>query len=227
MKYIIIPARGGSKGIPNKNLKKIGGISLVSWSILHAQYIAIEGDKILVSSDSEKILNEAKKHGVSALKRPKYLSGDKVFTEPVMDQVLSKFKPNTKDIVVLLQPTSPLRTKLTLQKSINSVMYEGYDSSVTLKKIHQFKWKKVNDEYKPLYKDRPRRQDMDGEYCETGSVYVTTYKQYLKSGIRLSGKTYGVITDDAESIDIDSTVDLALAQSLSQAFNKEWDIKKT
>ncbi len=69
MKYIIIPARGGSKGIPNKNLKKIGGISLVSWSILHAQYIAIEGDKILVSSDSEKILNEAKKTWCICIKK--------------------------------------------------------------------------------------------------------------------------------------------------------------
>ena len=69
MKYIIIPARGGSKGIPNKNLKKIGGISLVSWSIIHAKFIANDEDRIIVSSDSEKILNKQSK-GVTPLKDP-------------------------------------------------------------------------------------------------------------------------------------------------------------
>ena len=55
-----------------------------------------------------------------------------------------------------------------------------------------------------LYKDRPRRQDMEGEYCETGSIYVTTYNQYVKSGLKLSGKTFGVLTDDTESVDTDN-----------------------
>jgi len=224
MKYIIIPARGGSKGIPNKNLKKIGGISLVSWSIIHAKFIANDEDRIIVSSDSEKILNEAKQKGVTPLKRPKYLSGDKVFTEPVMDHVLNKFKPEIKDLVVLLQPTSPLRKKQSLTNAIHAVEFNDYDSSVTLKKVHQFKWKKINNKYVPLYKDRPRRQDMEGEYCETGSIYVTTYNQYVKSGLRLSGKTFGVLTDDTESVDIDNKVDLALVESLSRPFIKEWKV---
>ena len=101
------------EGIPNKNLKKIGGISLVSWSIIHAKFIANDEDRIIVSSDSEKF-QCCKVKGVTPLKRPKYLSGDKVFTELVMDHVLNKFKPDIKDLVVLLQPTSPLRRKQSL-----------------------------------------------------------------------------------------------------------------
>ena len=65
---------------------------------------------------------------------------------------------------------------------------------------------------------------MEGEYCETGSIYVTTYNQYVKSGLRLSGKTFGVLTDDTESVDIDNKVDLALVESLSRPFIKEWKV---
>ena len=88
MKYIIIPARGGSKGIPKKNLQKVGNISLVAWSIIHAKHIALDDDEIIVSSDSEEILNEARKYNVTGLLRPEYLSKDETFTEPVMNHVL-------------------------------------------------------------------------------------------------------------------------------------------
>ncbi len=222
MKYIIIPARGGSKGIPNKNLKRVSGISLVGWSVIHGKYISGKGDQVIVSSDSSEILDEASKFGAQTLIRPEELSGDAVFTEPVMDHALSKYALNNDDIIVLLQPTSPLRYKSTLNRCIQSIKNNGFDSSLTVKKIHLFRWKKVHNSFIPLYTDRPRRQDMEDEFCETGSIYVTTYAQYKSTGLRLSGKTEGVVTEDEESIDVDTSIDLDVVRLLSHTFLEEW-----
>ena len=222
MKYIIIPARGGSKGILDKNIQKVGGIPLVSWSIIHAKYISNEEDKIIVSSDSDKILNLAKKYNVIGLKRPKYLSGDKVFTEPVMEHVLSKFNPDKNDLVILLQPTSPLRKKITLNETLRVVESNEADSSLTLKKQHLFFWKEANEYVKPMYKNRPRRQDMESQLSETGSIYITKYKNFLKTGIRLSGNTKGIISEPSESIDVDTHLDLQYVNLLSNDYLKEW-----
>ena len=80
----IIPARSGSKGIKNKNIKLLNGVEMFAWSIIHAKYLSSKNDLIIVSSDSEKYLKIAEKWG-AVYKRPKSLSGDKVFTEPVME----------------------------------------------------------------------------------------------------------------------------------------------
>ena len=222
MKYIIIPARGGSKGIPNKNLKLVSGISLVGWSVIHGKHMAGSVGKVVVSSDSDEILSEAIKYGADALKRPKELSGDLVFTEPVMDHAISQQNLNDEDLIILLQPTSPLRFKSTINSCIESVTEKKFDSSLTLRKIHLFRWKIKDGNYFPLYKDRPRRQDMEEEFCETGSVYVTKHAQYKKSGIRLSGKTDGIVAQDIESVDVDSKIDLEIVRSLSKIFLEEW-----
>ena len=222
MKYVIIPARGGSKGIKNKNLKKVGGITLVEWSIIHAKFITSKTDKIIVSSDSEPILKAAKKHNVIALKRPKYLSGDKVFTEPVMDHVLSKFQLEDKDLVILLQPTSPLRKKETLEEVVGVVEKGNAESSLTLKSTHYFFWKNKGIYIQPEYSERPRRQDMDPQLVETGSVYITKYKNYKKTGIRLSGKVQGIVSYDSESVDVDNNIDLEFVNLLSPEYLKEW-----
>ncbi len=222
MKYIIIPARGGSKGIPNKNLKKVSGISLVGWSVIHGKYISEKNDIVIVSSDSEEILQEAKKFGAQPMKRPKNLSGDKIFTEPVMDYVLSKFLLKDEDLIILLQPTSPLRYKKTLTKIIDAILKKDFDSSITLRNTHFFYWEKIDDRYIPLYSERPRRQDMKGQLSETGSVYVTKYKEYKKTGLRLSGKTEGVVVSDEEAVDIDNIVDLETVRSLSPLFIDDW-----
>ena len=114
----IIPARSGSKGIKNKNLKLINGIPLFVWSVIHAKYIAKKDDLILFSSDSEKYLNIAKSWGAIPIKRPLKLASDKAFTEPVMTHALSNITVHPEDNIVLLQPTSPLRSK-NLMKELN------------------------------------------------------------------------------------------------------------
>ena len=221
MKYIIIPARGGSKGIPKKNLQKVGNISLVAWSIIHAKHIALDDDEIIVSSDSEEILNEARKYNVTGLLRPEYLSKDETFTEPVMNHVLENYKPNNEDLVVLLQPTSPLRRKKTLEKAIKLVETGSADSSITLKDNHLFFWEQDGPFVRPKYTDRPRRQDMEPQLSETGSIYVTKYKSFLETGIRLSGKTKSVVCEDSESVDVDSLFDLKFVNFLVDEYLSE------
>jgi len=227
MKYIIIPARGGSKGIPKKNLQKVGNISLVAWSIIHAKHIALDDDEIIVSSDSEEILNEARKYNVTGLLRPEYLSKDETFTEPVMNHVLENYKPNNEDLVVLLQPTSPLRRKKTLEKAIKLVETGSADSSITLKDNHLFFWEQDGPFVRPKYTDRPRRQDMDPQLSETGSIYVTKYKSFLETGIRLSGKTKSVVCEDSESVDVDSLFDLKFVNFLVDEYLSEWSKELT
>ena len=227
MKYIIIPARGGSKGIPKKNLQKVGNISLVAWSIIHAKHIALDDDEIIVSSDSEEILNEARKYNVTGLLRPEYLSKDETFTEPVMNHVLENYKPNNEDLVVLLQPTSPLRRKKTLEKAIKLVETGSADSSITLKDNHLFFWEQDGPFVRPKYTDRPRRQDMEPQLSETGSIYVTTYKSFLETGIRLSGKTKSVVCEDSESVDVDSLFDLKFVNFLVDEYLSEWSKELT
>lgn len=222
-KYFIIPARGGSKGIKNKNLQKIEKFNLVEWSIIHALFLSSKKDRIIVSSDSEKILSIANKYKVDAQKRTHELSGDKVFTEPVMNYELSKYDIKNEDVIILLQPTSPLRRKKTLLSSLNAVEKEGFDSSLTVIESHQFKWGIKNDSTGiPLYKDRPRRQDMEPEYVENGSIYITKYKNFVNSKNRISGKTKLIFSQPEESVDIDNLTDLKITRSLSDDFAKEW-----
>ena len=222
MKYIIIPARGGSKGIKNKNLRKIQGMNLVEWSIIHAKFISKKEDKIIISSDSEKILNIAKKMHVIAHKRPDELSGDRVFTEPVMVDAISKYNCKENDLIILLQPTSPLRRKSTILNCLKAVEEEKYDSSLTLRNTHLFFWSKDSEVFSPQYSERPRRQDMTGQFSETGSVYVTKYKDFKKSGLRLSGKTKGIVSEYSESFDIDTIEDLRISRLLSKDYVDEW-----
>ena len=115
-KYIYNPSTFWSKGIPNKNLQLINGIPMFVWSIIHAKYISEKNDLVLVSSDSEKYLKIAKRWGAVPIKRPKKLASDKAFTEPVMTHAISKIDMELEDNIILLQPTSPLRSKKLMEQ---------------------------------------------------------------------------------------------------------------
>ena len=110
-KITIIPARSGSKGVPNKNILDLGGVPMFVWSILHAKYYSCKNDKIYVSSDSEKYLEIAIKFGAIPHKRSPSLAKDSTKTEPVMEEVLSTVEIDDEDLIILLQPTSPIRKK--------------------------------------------------------------------------------------------------------------------
>ena len=134
----IIPARGGSKGIKNKNLKKINGKSLVNLSIECLKKVSFI-DKIVVSTDSFKILKESQKLGVDTpFKRPKKLSGDLIGDFAVLNHALTQTEKIYKkkyNIILMIQPTSPSRKPSNIKKVITTIVDNNYDSVWTINKI--------------------------------------------------------------------------------------------
>tara|TARA_B100000035_G_C20984638_1_gene547172 strand:+ start:629 stop:1312 length:684 start_codon:yes stop_codon:yes gene_type:complete len=221
-KLTIIPARSGSKGVKNKNIKDLNGLPMMAWSIIHAKYYSSKEDAVVVSSDSDSYLDIAQKFGAIPHKRAQELSTDECKTEPVMDDVIKNYKLSENDLIVLLQPTSPIRTKITLNKFIESFNNPDCDSALTLANYHGFLWEENGNYKKPLYKERPRRQDMIPRYVETGSVYGTRYKNYLESSNRVSGKISGIIVDFEESLEVDSEKEFEVIKTIFKNYMNDW-----
>lgn len=215
---VIVPARGNSNGIPGKNLRQVGGVSLVGWSIVAGR--RIEGIRdLVVSTDDLRIAEEAREWGASVIIRPVELASDTTATEPVMAHVLAQITDvKDSDIVVLLQPTSPLRRRTTVDAAVRAVRDEGYVSALTVRPVHDFAWVPRGDFAERTYRKRLRRQDMRLEFAETGSVYVTTVSAFRESADRVSGRTKLIVVDTWEMIDIDGQADLEVVDALSSGW---------
>ncbi len=211
----IIPARRGSEGIPRKNIVDLCGKPLITYSInsaLKSKYI----DKVIVSSDDEKVLSMARSYKVEAVKRPKKIAGRNSKIDLTIKHVLNLLKEQNylPEIVVLLQPTSPLRTVETIDKSIQIFLKERnkYDSLISLYNIGGKIGKLSQNQYKHLSKPGKQRQQIEPFYKECGTVFI------FKPDVIMSGKFYGeriypfVIKSAREALDIDSYKDLDLAR---------------
>jgi len=212
----IIPARGGSKGIPLKNLKLINGKTLLEYSVnssLKSKFI----NKTIVSSDNDRILLKSKKLGAEIITRPKYLATDSSKLEPVIEHCLKnlKLKQNyVPDIIVLLQNTSPLRTTKHIDDALNLFLNSKFDSLLSGYNSHYFIWEKKNNNVLPINynpKKRPNRQNTSNQYVENGAIYVTKYSAFKKSKCRISGKIGFFEMPKELSIDIDTKSDLSEA----------------
>ena len=163
----IIPARGGSKGIPRKNLQKINGIPLVGHSILQAQK-ATNIDQIFVSTEDNEISEVSRQFGAETIGRPANLVDDNTFMEVdrllIWTVELLEKKKNHSDIIALLYPTSPLRKVRHIEATINKVLKENYNSALTLTEDTSYLWDIKEDKtvsptnYDPL-KRGPRQKE--------------------------------------------------------------------
>jgi CMP-N-acetylneuraminic acid synthetase len=217
----LIPARGGSKGIKNKNIIEIGKLPLFVWSVIHAKFLSKKDDLIVVNSDNPKILEIAKALDVLPIKRPKNISGDKSSTEETIFHTLTEVEQlGHFRFLCLLQPTSPFRTKGTLRKLTNEFNADIYDSVLTVKSVHNLYWK--NNKYaKPLYSSRKMRQDFDN-YAESGMFYKSKISKIISSKNRVSGKTLLVENKEIESTEIDTQFDLKIANLLIHELEADW-----
>lgn len=215
----IIPARGGSKGIPLKNLKLLNGIPLIDYSVnssIQSKFIT----KTVVSSDHPKILKRAEKLCAEIIKRPKKLSTDSSKLEPVIEHCLNylKLKENyVPDIIILLQNTSPLRNKNHIDDALRIFLKSKYDSMLSGYISHNFIWKIKNHTASPINynpKQRPNRQQFSDQFIENGAIYITTYDAFKKSHCRISGKIGFFEMDKELSIDIDTKFDFKKSQKL-------------
>tara|TARA_B100000965_G_C19493994_1_gene714348 strand:+ start:378 stop:1043 length:666 start_codon:yes stop_codon:yes gene_type:complete len=216
MKKVIalIPCRGNSKGIKNKNLINFFGKPLMYWTIKELRSSKFI-DKIFVTSDSQKILNYAKKLKVGIIKRPMKISGDRSGSESALIHALKKINLNS-EIIVFPQVTSPLRPKSVFDKAIKFFIKKNYDSLFSSSKVHNFIWKYKKGIFLPNYnyKKRPMRQEINSFYDENGSFYIFKTKKFLKHKNRLFGKIGTYILEKKYSFDIDDKIDLKINKYL-------------
>ena len=218
----IIPARGGSKSIPKKNIIPLNGKPIIDYSIiagLRSQYI----DTVLVSSDDEGILNLAKKSGAEILKRTAILSSDEASPHDVIGHVidtLEKQKMNY-DLVVLLQPTSPLRNEKHIDEAFE--LLNKYDStsliSVYIPDKSPFKCFVKDDAgyLKGLINDEApfmNRQDLPEAYIPNGAIYIFSVEEFRRKSRIPMTKAVPYIMNAEESIDIDTHEDIIKAERI-------------
>ncbi|NHN56571.1 acylneuraminate cytidylyltransferase family protein [Calidifontibacter sp. DB0510] len=211
----IIPARGGSKGVPRKNLKPLGGKPLISWTI--EQVLATEGLVPYVSTEDDEIAEIAAHAGAQVIRRPDDLAQDTTASEPVIGHAIAQL-PQRPERVMFLQVTSPIRLEGTLARMLREFDESGVDSMVGVVPAEIFLWQK-EPEVRPLYPytARPRRQDMAPDqlrYRETGSAYLTRTDIYEREHNRLGGRIGLFVMDPVEGLDIDTVEDFALAEFL-------------
>ena len=217
---VIIPARGGSKGIPGKNIKNFEGKPLITHTIDYALSSKHLINNIIVSTDDDQIAAISKASGVEIIERPKHLATDTASTESVIEHAIPLIKPNP-DILILLQPTSPLRPKGSLEIAINKFIDGNYDSFLSLSPTHNFFWS-INKNYakaKYDFNNRPRRQDIvesKMNYVENGSIYIFTTKNFNFTKNRLGGNIGYIIFDEEFSHEVDTPQDLKILEQISR-----------
>ena len=213
----IIPARGGSKGIKDKNVRLVNGIPLICHTIRLLKSIKFI-DNSIVSTDSKKIKNISIKNGIEVpFLRPKYLSGDNVADMPVLQHALKNCEANYKkkfDIILMLQPTSPMRKKDTIVSAIRKIIDENLEAVWSVSKVdskfHPLKILKLKSKYLDYYlTDGSKiinRQMLDQVYQRNGLIYVFSRKT-INSGVILPKKT-GCVISKHPVINIDSFEEL-------------------
>jgi N-acylneuraminate cytidylyltransferase len=212
----VIPARKGSKGIPNKNLISFCGKPLISWTVDAAIKSGIF-DKIVVSTDYPLSMLPSM-NGITVYdKRPVRLCGDRVSLDKTLSYVAEKFP---SEIIVLLQPTSPLREARHIREAFVEYKESKCDSLISVTPQHQFIWidnmAKVLGKKQPvgLYRPerRPNRQQRKDWYAENGAIYITRTELLKKSGCRING-TVRLYPMDI-GIEIDTPRDLLQAKAI-------------
>ena len=220
IKFIaLIPARGGSKGIKNKNLVKINNKSLVDRAIDFAIDSKIF-TKIILSSDKEKILNRGKLKKIVIHKRSKKLSSDNAVLNDTILEIKSTYDLKKKYILIILEPTSPLRNKDDLNVAKNKILKNKLDSYCTFAEsfISPYRiWDISNHHLKPFLFNRNSwapRQKFKKYYQPVGNIIAINLEKFNKSKKILFGKTGFSIVPKKRAFDIDSLEDLEIVRKI-------------
>ncbi len=212
----IILARGGSKGIPRKNVLDFCGKPLVAWSILQAKDTP-QIDEVYLSSDDDEILSIGEEYGAKLIVRPDEFASDIASSESAVEHALSTldFEP---EIIVMLEPTAPLRKPNDLEDCISQFKSEGWDSGFSGAILEDFLiWTKddagnlVSVNYDYIH--QTRRQDRKPDYVENGAIYIFK-PEILKKNNRFGGKIGLYLMDFWSSFEIDNPEDWDFVESL-------------
>jgi CMP-N,N'-diacetyllegionaminic acid synthase len=208
----IIPARAGSKGIRNKNLVEVGGKPLVDWT-LDAVEESQAIEKAILTSDGPPILDRARGKTL-AFQRAPYHSTDDSQIEGAMGEVLDaiSLEQPPYDIIVLLQPTSPLRRGRHIDEAVQMLRDSDADCVISVVPSHVLLWRSG---IAPLYpiQMRPRRQDLQ-QFEENGAIYAFTRKHWERTRNRIGGKTLLYEMSEEHGYQVDTELDLWLMEHL-------------
>lgn len=201
----IIPARGGSKGVPRKNIRLAAGKPLLVWTIEAAQKSRVL-ERWVVSTEDAEIAEIARRHGAEVLPRPAELASDEASTVSVLQHVLEQVPA---EVVVVLAPTSPIRRDGLIDACIERFFTEGADSLGTVHKDYSYEYGQ----------DMPRRQEIRPRLVDNGNVYVIR-SEVIRAGRWLGDRLAVFETTREEGVEVDDEFDLWLAEQVL----KKWSL---
>ncbi|CAL9509327.1 8-amino-3,8-dideoxy-manno-octulosonate cytidylyltransferase [Streptomyces sp. enrichment culture] len=223
----VIPARGGSKGVPAKNLAPVGGVPLVARAVRECRATRLVTD-VVVSTDDQAIAAVARQAGAEVVLRPAAIAGDTATSEAAVLHAMDAHEALhgvAVDVVLLVQCTSPFLVREDIDAVAGAVAGGGADTAVTVAPFHGFVWRDgdtAGDGGHGVNHDksfRPRRQDRPQDFLETGAAYAMEAAGFREHGHRFFGRTELVRTDPARVLEIDDPHDLARARALAPLFD--------
>lgn len=209
----VIPARGGSKGIPKKNIRFIAGQPLLAYAIKCAKASSYDME-VVVTSDEEEIQNIARRFEACVVERPAKLAGDSVTLDPVVCHAVMTMEKTLQcsyDIVITMQPTSPLLSSETLDAAIRFFIENAYDTVLSGVNDPRLSWRIENGQCVPNYAERLNRQYMPKELKETGA-FVITKRTFVTPQSRFGSRVSVFEVPEHEAGDIDTPQDWLIAQ---------------
>ena len=211
----VIPARGGSKGIPRKNIKMFAGKPLMCWTI-EAALTSVFIDRTVVSTEDAEIAEVARQWGAEVIDRPVELAQDETLITPVLEHVITTLEKEgyRPDFVVLLNPTSPLRGKDHLDVGLRPFIWSDKDSSVSVTPGVVCLWEIKDGMVKANYDyaNKPRRQDSPISFSENGAVYVVRTDFLMREHRFIGGKISLFALPPYNALDIDTPLDFKVAE---------------
>ncbi len=209
MNLAIIPARGGSKGLPGKNIRLLNGKPLIVWSIEAARRSKLI-DRFLVSTDSEEIANIAKSNGCEVIMRSAELASDEATTIAVIEDIAKKI-PEALNFIVL-QPTSPLRSKELIDNCLKEYLSNNYSNLAT---GFWCKYKEFGSH------NNLRRQDYKGFFYDDGNVYVLS-RSIVEQGKWFGDRICRFENSKIQNFEIDDEIDFKILEMLMKEYKEEF-----
>lgn len=238
----VIPARGGSKGVPAKNLAPVGGVPLVARAVRECRAARLVTD-VVVSTDDQAIAAAARQAGAEVVLRPAAIAGDTATSEAAVLHAMDAHEAlhgAAVDVVLLVQCTSPFIIREDIDGVAGAIVENGADTAVTVAPFHGFIWRDAADAPVPVpvtgeaavsasggygvnhdKSFRPRRQDRPQDLLETGAAYAMDAAGFREHNHRFFGHTELVRTDPARVLEIDDPHDLARARALAPLFDAD------
>ena len=222
----VVPARGGSKAVPRKNIRPLSGKPLILHTLEQVEDVP-EIDLLVVSTDDEEIADVATKYGTRVIQRPSALAGDTAPTEWALLHALEVLEEERQffDYIIVLEPTSPFRRPQTITACMKKISASDGDSLMTVIETRSNIGRVEDGIYLPIIPGLPRRrQERQPLYFESSTVYVARVDYLRRTGTLVSDNWLAITVDDLEAVDINTQLDFDIAEAIARRYFKGRDL---